>query len=424
MARPLTALAVAVVAFAFQQTAVVPALPTIEAELDSSRAWTAWLITGYLVAASVATPLLGRLGDRHGRRRVLVWSMAVFFAGSVGAAAAPSIESLIACRILQGAGGAVFPLAIALGRDAMAERSGSAAGGLTGAFGVGVSMGFGLSGPLVELASWRWTFALSALAVGLSGILVLRWVPAGGVRAASPVDVPSAVLLSTGLGALLLGLTLEGPVAVACLLVAAASLTSFFRRERRLEHPLLGVAVLRDPTVLAVNTAGFLLGAVMFGSFLLVPYLLEDELGAGPLEVGLYLLPSALAQVVFGPLAAPIARRTSSRAVLVAGVAVASSSAVVLAAAPPEVWVVVAAMTLLGTGIGLAIGIGTALITAAVPAGETGVVNAVNAVMRRVGGSVGGQAGAAVLAAGGGFRAAFALCAIAGLAGAMAAARA
>lgn len=422
MSRPLVALSAAVVAFAFQQTAVVPALPTIEADLDAPRQWTAWLVTGYLVAASVATPLLGKLGDRHGRRRVLAWSLVVFFLGSVGAALAPTIEVLIASRLLQGAGGAVFPLAIALARDADPERAASAAGLITGAFGIGVSLGFGLSGPLVELASWRWTFAVAAVAVAVAGI-GLRWVPQDGERSTVAVDVPSALLLTVGLGAILLGLTEPGTLA-AVGVAGLGAMVLFVRRERRSAAPLLGVGVLREPKVLAVNAAGFLLGVVMFGAFLLVPYRLQSELGAGPLQVGLYLLPSALAQIVGGPLAGPLAARTSSRAVYVTGVACAAASAVLLAAAPTSVGLVLAAMTLLGLGIGLAIGIGSALITAGVQATEAGVANAVNAVTRRVGGSIGGQLGAAVLATGGGFRAAVAVCAAAGIAGAFVAARA
>ncbi|HZE05080.1 MAG TPA: MFS transporter, partial [Solirubrobacteraceae bacterium] len=87
----LAGLAVADVAFSFQQTAVIPAIPTIKQSLHAGQAWSAWLISGYLIAASIATPLLGKLGDRHGKRRLLLISLALFLAGAIGASLSPSI---------------------------------------------------------------------------------------------------------------------------------------------------------------------------------------------------------------------------------------------------------------------------------------------------------------------------------------------
>lgn len=423
MSRPLIALTVAVVAFAYQQTSVVPAIPTVQAELETSRGWAAWLLTGYLVSASVLTPLLGTLGDRHGRRRVLLWAMGVFLVGSVGAALAPSIGVLIACRLLQGAGGAVFPLALALARDAMPERLGYAAGVLTGAFGIGTSLGVGLAGVVVEFASWRWVFAAGAVAIALAVVFVLAWVPTVGARAAGRLDVGGAVLLSGGLGTLLLGLTEDGWLRPAFLTAAAALLAWWVAHERRVEFPLVDLAVLRRRTVLATNVAGLLLGYIMFGVFVIVPYLVEESLGAGPLEVGLYLLPSALGQVIGGPLAGPLAARTSPRAVYTLGVTLAAASAAGLAVWHSSAASVLVGMTLLGLSIGLAIGVSSALIAASVPDTDTGVAASLNAVVRRVGGSVGGQAAAAVLAAGAGYGVAFGLCAVVALAGAAVAAQ-
>jgi MFS family permease len=107
----LAILTLAGIAFALQQTMVIPALPTLQQDLNTTTAWVTWVLTVFLLVASVATPILGKLGDQYGKERLLVISLALFFIGSVGAAAAWNIWSLIAWRALQGAGAAVFPSA-------------------------------------------------------------------------------------------------------------------------------------------------------------------------------------------------------------------------------------------------------------------------------------------------------------------------
>ena len=110
----LVALLVADITFAFQQTAVIPAFPTIEQDLQAPATWTAWLLSGYLIVATVATPLLGKLGDQQGKRRLLLIALLLFLTGSVGAAVSPNIGLLIVFRTVQGVGGAVFPLTFAM----------------------------------------------------------------------------------------------------------------------------------------------------------------------------------------------------------------------------------------------------------------------------------------------------------------------
>ena len=107
-------LVVAGIAFALQQTLVIPALPALQRDLHTSTAWATWLLTAFLLSASVLTPLLGKLGDQYGKERLLVISLSIFLLGSIGAIFAWNVGSLIACRVIQGAGGAVFPLSFAI----------------------------------------------------------------------------------------------------------------------------------------------------------------------------------------------------------------------------------------------------------------------------------------------------------------------
>src|SRR5919199_1053228 len=113
----LAILAFAGTAFALQQTMIVPALPTLQRDLHTTTAWATWFLTGFLLVAAVATPILGKLGDQYGKERLLVISLGIFFVGCLLAVFAWNVWALIACRCVQGLGGAVFPLSFAIIND-------------------------------------------------------------------------------------------------------------------------------------------------------------------------------------------------------------------------------------------------------------------------------------------------------------------
>jgi len=434
------ALATAVAAFAFQQTAVLPAIPVIERELGASPVWSAWLLSSYLVASAVATPLAGRLGDRFGKRRLLLVALGVFLAGSVVAAAAPGLGVLIAARTLQGVGGAVFPLAIALARDELGpEAAGRAIGAMTAAFGLGTTLGVGLSGVLVELVSWRAVFAAGAVALVAALAVVPAGVPRASSRTRARLDLPGAALLAGGLGGVLVALTEGEPTGwgsapvLGSFAAGVVLLALWARHDLRVPEPLVGLRGLGSRPVVAANLASMALGFVLFGTYLLVPYLVqgtpgEDGYGfsAGPAVVGLYLLPAALGQVVTAPLAGRLAG-SRPRPPFVAGLALAAAGAGSLALWHDEPWQVLAAGFLVGCGIGAATTVASAVVSEAVSEARSGVTTALNSVLRRVGGALGGQIAAALLAAvtvaggtpaEGAFVAGFAVAGVVGLAGA------
>jgi EmrB/QacA subfamily drug resistance transporter len=436
----LVALVLGTTAFAFQQTAVVPALPTIERELAAPERWAAWLLSGYLLIASVSGPLLGKLGDRFGKRRLIAISLACFLVGSIGAAAAPGIASLIVFRCVQGLGGAVFPLAQSVVRDEFPSAEIDVGmGWLTGAFGLGGALGLGLGGLIVEAMSWRVVFVLGALVVVAALALVRALVPRSPVLSGGRLDMPGAVLLALGIGALLIALTEAeewgwGSARTLGLLAASAVVTALWvARELRTPEPLVDLRALADRPVFLANLATFLLGYVLFGMLFLVPHLVEARpgggygFGASAVASGLYLLPSALGQVVAGPLSGVVARRYGTTIPFTGGMLLAAGCAGVLAVWHDEPWQVAGGVLLLGLGLGFAIGPAAAIVAQGVRATETGVATALNSVTRRVGGAIGGQVAAALLAAitvGGGGRAAegafvagFAACAAVALVG-------
>src|SRR3954454_10460200 len=176
--RTLLCLAGAALAYALAQTMIVPALPELQRQLHASPADATWLLTGFLLTAAVATPLLGRLGDMYGKERWLLISLAVFGAGSVVCALSSTLVVMVAGRAVQGAGGAIFPLAFGIIRDELPrERVATAIGTVSAMFGIGGGVGLVVAGLIVDHASVAWIFWLSVVACMGAGYAIWRWVP-------------------------------------------------------------------------------------------------------------------------------------------------------------------------------------------------------------------------------------------------------
>ncbi len=414
----LAALVVAGTAFALQQTLVIPALPALQHDLDTSTTWVTWLLTGFLLVASVATPLLGKLGDQHGKERLLLISLSIFLVGSIGAALAPSIWVLIVCRSIQGCGGAVFPLSFAIIKDEFpAEKVGTGVGVVSAVFAVGGGLGLVISGLIVDHLSWRWLFVVGGIGVAVAMVLVHRFVPESPIKTESRLDYPGAALLSAGLIALLVALS-EGAswgwtsTAVLGLLAAAAVLlVAWGWVETRVPEPMVDMRMLSRRPVLFANLTGLIAGFAMFGSFVLIPNLVQapgglpDRIaglvdygfGASATLTGLYLLPGALAGFVGGPLAGVLGKRYGARVPMSLGmllVALGITSFALLHDAP---WQIVLGMLTLGAGLPLTFAAMATVIIDTVKQTETGIATGMNTVMRTLGGVIGGQIGAAIL---------------------------
>ena len=413
-------LTLAATAYALQQTMVVPALPELQRELDASTTWVTWVLTGFLLSAAVLTPILGKLGDRFGKERVLVFSLATFLVGCIGCAAAPDIWTLIAFRIVSGTAGAVFPLSFGIIRDEFPPaRMKVGIGLLSATFGVGGGLGLVLSGVIVDHVSWRWLFVVGAIGVAIALVLVRRFVPESPVRSTSRIDVPGAVLLSVVLVTLLLGLS-EGeswgwtsPAVLGLFAASAVSAVLWVVLELHVDQPLIDIRVLAERPVLLTNVTALISGFAMFSSFVLVPRFVETPgnlpagiaaqvdygFGASATTTGLYLLPGSLLMLFAGPAAGLLGRRVGSKWPLAIGMSLIAISAATLAVLHDEPWQVVVAMAGLSIGVGFAFAAMAALITEAVEPTETGIATGINTVMRTVGAVVGAQVGAAILTA-------------------------
>jgi len=408
------------IAFALQQTMVIPALPALQRDLHTTTAWATWLLTGFLLSASVATPLLGKLGDQHGKERLLVIALGIFFVGSLGAALAPNIWVLIACRMVQGTGAAVFPLSFSIIRDEFPpDKVGVGVGVVSSVFAVGGGFGLVLSGVIVDNLSWRWLFIIGALGVGTAALLVHRYVPESPIKTASRLDIPGALLLSVGLVALLLALT-EGENwgwtsgrTAGLFTVAAGSLLAWGAVELRVPEPMVDMRMLSYRPVLLTNLTALIVGFAMFGSFVLIPNFVEAPrelsdsvaamvhygFGATSTQAGLYLLPGAVSGFFSGPLAGILGRRYGSKWPLALGLLLAGAAITELAVWHDRPWQIVLGMLILGAGAPFAFAAMAKIIVDSVRPTETGVATGVNTVMRTIGGVVGGQVGAAILTA-------------------------
>jgi EmrB/QacA subfamily drug resistance transporter len=407
----LAILTLAGAAFSLQQTMVFPALGTFQEAFGSTTAWTTWVLTGFLVSGAVLTPILGRLGDQFGKERLLLVSLGLFLAGCLGAACAWDLWSLIAFRVVSGAGGALFPLSFAIVRDEFpADKVKVGIGLLSAVWGVGGGFGIVLSGLIVDHFSWRLLFLLGSIPVALSLALVHRYVPESPIRTPSRVDVPGALLLSAALVALMIGLT-EGerwgwtsPLLAVVLVASVGLFVLWGVVEARSPSPMVDLHMLAHRPILLTNVATMISGFALFSCFVLVPAFVQADaatygFGASATQAGLYLLPSSVAMLFAGPLAGALGRRYGSKWPMAGGMLVVSGSALLFASWHDEPGPVLLASALLGLGVGAAFAAMAALVTDNVDQREVGVAGGMNTVVRMVGAVVGGQVGAALLTA-------------------------
>ena len=397
-------------AFAVLQSLVAPALATIGHELNASTADASWIITAYLLSASVLTPILGRLGDIVGKRRVLIAVLALLGVGTVLAALAPNLIMLIVARALQGAAGAILPLSIGIVRDELPrEKVAVTVGLLSAIFGVGAGVGIVAAGPIVEHLSWHWLFWLPLVLVAIALLGAIFGMKESPVRTPGRLDLLGAGILSVALVSILLAVS-KGrewgwvdPLTIGLLVVGVVALIAFVQVELRVREPLIDIQLMRVRGVWATDVVGLILGFAMFGTFLLVPTLLQLPTATGygfgksVSEAGLFLLPTVLMMVIFGPLAGLLDRRFGPKVPMLLG-----ASAVVVAFVLPAlghgaVWQVLASGVLTGTGIGLAFAAMSNAIIESVPAAQTGQAMSINTISRTIGSSIGTAVVAAVI---------------------------
>jgi EmrB/QacA subfamily drug resistance transporter len=405
-------LAVAVSSYTLMQSLTIPVLSEIEKTLHTDQNTVTWVLTAYLLSASVFTPIMGRLGDTLGKERVLVFSLVALAAGSLLAALATSIGVLIIARVIQGVGGGVLPLAFGIIRDEFPHHKvGGAVSVVSSLLAVGFGAGIVLAGPIVSGLGYHWLFWAPFIVTSVAAVAAVIFVPESPVRTPGRISVLPAVLLSGWLVALLLALS-EAPKwgwgdarTVGLLVLAAALVVGWIQVEQRAAVPLIDMRMMRLPGVWTTNLVALLVGVGMYANFAFMPQFNQTPrsagygFGASVTESGLLLLPSAIATFITGLIAASIARRVGPKAVVVFGSALGAAGMFMVAFAHDHTWQIYVSNGIVGTGIGLAFACLAGLIVAAVPPEQTGVASGMNANIRTIGGSIGTAVVASIVTA-------------------------
>jgi EmrB/QacA subfamily drug resistance transporter len=400
----LAVLSLAGLAYAALSSAVIPALPTIQHDLHTTETGVTWLLTGFLLSASVGTSIIGRLGDMYGKERLLIWTLVVLAGGTLLAAVSNSLALLIVARVIQGVGGGIFPLAFSIARDEFPpDRVAGSIGLMSSILGVGGGTGLVVGGLIIEHLSWHWLFWAPLIVTVAAAFFTWRFIPESPVRAPGRVNWLAATLMSVGMIAVLIAIsetTVWGWGSVKTIALLAAGVVvcvAWVMVEVRSRVPLVDMAMMRIRGVWTTNLAAFLLGAGMYASFIVFPQFAQLPkrtgfgFGASVVVSSLYLLPSALGMGLLGTAAGRVARRYGSKAALVVGTGITAISFGFLAIEHAHPYDMLIASALLGVGIGLAFAALGNLIVQAVPSHQTGVASGMNTVMRTLGGALGGQ---------------------------------
>ncbi|UCM91410.1 MFS transporter [Streptomyces marincola] len=393
------------------QALVIPLIPELPALLGTSAANASWVVTVTLLTGAVATPVVGRLGDLYGKRRMLLTCLALLVAGSLVCALADSLAPMILGRAFQGMSMGIIPLGISIMRDLMPpERLGSAIALMSSSLGIGGALGLPAAAAVAQNADWHMLFWGAAALGTVVAVLVLRAVPESRVRAGGPFDVTGALLLSCGLVALLLPISKGGdwgwdaPVTLGLFGAAALVLALWCGWELRTPAPLVNLRSSVKRQVLVTNLASVLVGLAMFVMMLVPVQILQLPeatgygLGQSMLAAGLWMAPSGLVIVLVSPLGARLSAARGPRTSLLTGALVIAFGYVIALGLSGSAWGVLAFTSVISVGIALAYAAMPALIMAAVPPSETAVANGLNTLMRSIGTSTSSAVVGALLA--------------------------
>ncbi|MER7721676.1 MFS transporter [Streptomyces flaveolus] len=404
-------LALAGIVVSLMQTLVIPIVPELPKLLDAPASDAAWAVTATLLAAAVATPVVGRLGDMAGKRRMLLFSLVLLIAGSVVCGLSDSLVPMVVGRAMQGLSAAVIPLGISIMRDELpAERLAGATALMSASLGVGGALGLPAAALIADNLDWHMLFWTSGALGAVALVLVSALVPESAVRTGGRFDVLGGIGMAAGLVCLLLaiskgadwgwtsGLTL-GLFAAAVLILLV-----WGRWELRTPQPLVDLRTTARRQVLFTNLASIAVGFSMFAMSLVLPQLLQLPeatgygLGRSLLTAGLVMAPSGLVMMAFAPVSAKVSQARGPKVTLMIGALIVAAGYGLNIALMSEVWHLVLVSCVIGAGIGFTYGAMPALIMGAVPASETAAANSLNTLMRSIGTSVASAIAGVILA--------------------------
>ncbi|MEV5019239.1 MFS transporter [Streptomyces sp. NPDC053780] len=394
-------LAFAGIVVAVMQTLLVPVIKDLPALLDTSPSNATWVLTSTLLSGAVATPIMGRLGDLFGKRRMLIVSLSVMVVGALISAFTDALIPMIVGRTLQGVAMGAIPLGIGLMRDILPrERLGSAMALMSSSIGVGGGLALPAAALVAQHTDWHTLFYGAAGLGVLSIALTLLVVPESPLRAKGSFDLPGAVGLTAGLILFLLPITKgsdwgwSSPTTLGLFAAAVVVLLLWGLMELRVAAPLVDLRTTARREVLLTNLASIMVGVSFFVISLVLPQLLQLPaetgygLGQSMVVAGLCVAPLGLTMMFTAPVYARLSARYGPRTTLIIGLLIIGIGYAGGLGLMNAAWQTVITSVLIGAGIGLAYSSLPALIIGAVPASETGAANGLNTLMRSIGTSV------------------------------------
>ncbi len=404
-------LATAALAFSLLQSLIIPAIPQLEHTLHTSESGASWLLTAYLLSAAIATPILGRVGDMIGKERVIVAVLVALSVGSLISALATTLPVMLVGRVIQGAAGAVFPLAFGIIRDEFpAVRVASAIGVMSAILGAGAGAGIVLAGPILVHLNYHWLFWIPMMIAVIATLCAWLFVPESPVRTPGRVSWLAAVLLSAWLVALLLGVSEApswgwgSPRVIGLVALAVVLAVAWVWVELRATEPLVDMHMMQRRAVWTNNLVAFMFGIGMYAVIGFLPEFVQTPtstgygFGASIIQSGLFLLPLTVTMFIGGLLSGRIAATIGSKSAVIIGSTASTGAYLLLAFAHSEKWEIYLASTLLGIGLGLAFSAMANLIVQAVPPAQTGVASGMNANIRTIGGAIGAAVMSSIVA--------------------------
>ncbi|WP_288025557.1 MFS transporter [Arthrobacter sp.] len=394
----ITILCLAGTVVALQQTMVVPLLPDFPQILHTSADNSSWLVTITLLTSAIATPIISRLADMFGKRRMMVVAMVTMVIGSVIAAAGGTFVMLLIGRAFQGLAASLIPVGISIMRDELPrEKVASAVALMSATLGIGSALGLPLAGVIYESLGWQAIFWISAVIGVLLIIAVVAIVPESAVRTRGKFDAVGALLLTAALTALLLAISKGGqwgwtsePV-ILLFIGTVVFLALWFPYELRVSQPMVDLRTSARKPVLLTNIASILVGFSMYANMLSTTQQLQLPniggygFGLSVVVAGLCMIPSGLAMVALAPVSAAITKRYGAKITLIAGSLVLAVSYVARVFLTGEVWMVILGATVVSMGTAIAYAAMPTLIMRSVPITETASANGLNSLLRAVG---------------------------------------
>jgi EmrB/QacA subfamily drug resistance transporter len=393
-------LCASLLAIVVDNTIVNVALPTLVRDLGADISELQWVVDAYTLVFAGLLLVAGALGDRYGRKRTLLAGLAVFGVASAAAAYAGGVDALIAARAVMGAGAAfIMPATLSLLVSVFTdERERATAIGIWAATaGVGVALGPVVGGFLLDRFWWGSIFIVNVPLTALALVAGARLIPESRDPVARRIDWPGAALSVTGLVALVWAIIeapSEGWTAAPVLgagAFAAAALTAFVVRQRRIAEPLLDVRLFKDPRFTAASSTITVLFFALFGFLFLSTQYLQFVLGYSPSAAGVRVLPYAGAMIVCAPLSARLVASLGTKRVAIAGMLLFAAGLAVAASISTSSGYgrLAVAFLLMGAGMGLAGAPATESIMGSLPPERANIGSAVNDTTRELGGALG-----------------------------------